>query len=129
MIHTTQIHEITCCESGCGVSIYMSDQQYLDYRSRGNSFHCLNGHSQYFTNSDKRKIKNAERRAARLEAQLDQERAHSEHLERRRRAEKAAKTRLKNRVSKGVCPCCNRHFANLAKHMESQHPGYTEGEG
>ena len=34
-------------------------------------------------------------------------------------------TRLKNRISKGVCPCCNRTFADLAKHMNSKHPHYA----
>ena len=23
-----------------------------------------------------------------------------------------------------VCPCCNRHFTDLQKHMASKHPGY-----
>jgi hypothetical protein len=46
--------------------------------------------------------------------------------ERRRRAEKAAKTKIKNRVAKGVCPCCNRTFQNLADHMKSKHPDYAD---
>lgn len=50
------------------------------------------------------------------------------HTEAQRRAEKAAKTRLKNRVANGVCPCCKRTFANLAKHMESKHPDYQKSE-
>lgn len=28
------------------------------------------------------------------------------------------------RVRKGVCPCCNRHFKNVQRHMDSQHPHY-----
>jgi len=40
------------------------------------------------------------------------------------RAQKAAKTRLKNRVAAGVCPCCNRTFQNLARHMDHQHPDF-----
>ncbi len=57
---------------------------------------------------------------------LDTARWERDFNERRRRAEKAAKTRIKNRVAKGVCPCCNRTFQNLAKHMAGQHPEYTE---
>ena len=26
------------------------------------------------------------------------------------------------RVNKGVCPCCNRSFNNLHRHMETKHP-------
>lgn len=55
----------------------------------------------------------------------DQTRAELRETENRRRAEKAAKTRIKNRVSKGVCPCCNRHFENLQRHMQGQHPDYA----
>lgn len=28
------------------------------------------------------------------------------------------------RVRRGVCPCCNRHFKNVQRHMDSQHPNY-----
>lgn len=33
-------------------------------------------------------------------------------------------TKLKNRVGHGVCPCCNRSFGNLARHIESEHPTF-----
>ena len=38
----------------------------------------------------------------------------------------AALTRVKNRVSRGVCPNCNRTFKDLARHMASKHPVGTE---
>ena len=37
------------------------------------------------------------------------------------KAEKETK-RLKRLASGGVCPCCNRTFSNMARHMRSQHP-------
>ena len=33
-------------------------------------------------------------------------------------------TRMKNRIKVGVCPCCNRTFQDLAKHMASQHKDF-----
>lgn len=61
-------------------------------------------------------------RAASLTARLDQSEAS-------RRAQKAATTRAKKRAAAGVCPCCNRTFKQLARHMESQHPDYaSEGD-
>lgn len=37
-------------------------------------------------------------------------------------AEMAAKAQRKlKRVDRGVCPCCNRSFSNLARHMATQH--------
>jgi len=64
-----------------------------------------------------------------LEAEREehaQTRAELDHTEHRRRAEKAAKTRLKKRAAAGVCPCCNRTFENLARHMQSKHPDFAE---
>jgi len=55
----------------------------------------------------------------------DQTRADRDHKEAQRRAEKAAKTRIKNRIGNGVCPCCNRTFKDLASHMKCKHPEYA----
>jgi hypothetical protein len=56
---------------------------------------------------------------------------HAERVERaaadqERRRLKGQMTKLKKRVSNGVCPCCNRSFANLRRHMATKHPGYPE---
>lgn len=34
----------------------------------------------------------------------------------------AAKEKQIQRVHKGVCPCCNRSFTNLRRHMATKHP-------
>ncbi len=62
-------------------------------------------------------------------ARHDQTKAELRETELRRRAEKGAKTRIKNRVANGVCPCCNRSFVNLARHMHNQHPAFGAGGG
>ncbi len=36
------------------------------------------------------------------------------------KAERKTK-RLMRRVSAGVCPCCNRTFSDLARHMKTKH--------
>jgi hypothetical protein len=61
-------------------------------------------------------------------AKHDQTQAELRETERRRRAEKGAKTRLKNRVANGVCPCCQRSFGNLRRHMQHMHPDFTQAE-
>lgn len=72
---------------------------------------------------------------AKLRAQLAREegrvaglRTDLKHTEARRRAEKAAKTKLKKRIVNGVCPCCTRFFKNLHDHMADQHPDYVESD-
>ena len=42
---------------------------------------------------------------------------------------KGVVTRQRNklaRVKKGVCPCCNRYFKNLHKHIKGQHPDWKK---
>ena len=71
------------------------------------------------------KLERSDRELQRERQRHDQTRADRDHIEAKRRGEKAAKTRIKNRIAAGVCPCCNRTFQNLAKHMAGQHPDFT----
>jgi hypothetical protein len=48
-----------------------------------------------------------------------------EDTERRLSAQKGATTRAKKRHAAAVCPCCNRSFVQLRRHMENKHPGYV----
>jgi hypothetical protein len=62
---------------------------------------------------------------AKLEKQLASEQQARRWVEQRLEAEAAehAKTARKlSRVSAGVCPCCNRTFQNVARHMKTKHP-------
>lgn len=66
----------------------------------------------------------AQRRAcAEEDARLARER--EAHANRRRAAAKGQLTKTKKRVAAGVCPCCNRTFQNVARHMAGQHPEYA----
>ena len=56
-------------------------------------------------------------RAARLSAELDQTKASL-------RAQKGATTKAKKRHAAALCPCCNRSFVQLARHMSTKHPDY-----
>ncbi len=75
----------------------------------------------------KQHLKTADTRAntAHRHAQLVEQRA--DGAERRLSATKGVVTRMKNRVSRGVCPCCKRHFVNLERHMDTKHPSYAKG--
>lgn len=54
---------------------------------------------------------------ARLAAELDQAEASA-------RGYKGAATRARNRTI-ATCPCCNRSFVQLRRHLETKHPEYT----
>lgn len=96
------------------------------------SLFCPYGHSAHFpdgaTKADIQRQR-AERAEQQVEYQcqmrLAAERETAAAL-RSAAAQKGQVTRLKNRASKGVCPCCNRSFTNLRRHMNSKHPNFVE---
>lgn len=96
------------------------------------SFYCPNGHGQVFTRTREQELKaELARKTADTrwyESQLTHTRDQLQATERSLRGHKAAKTRIKNRIAHGVCPCCNRTFQNLARHMAGQHPNYAHTE-
>jgi len=86
------------------------------------SIYCPLGHSYFIA---------AQGKAAELEKRLLRERECSARLAAERdqaeasaRAQKGHATRLRKRAKAGVCPCCNRTFKQLARHMATKHPDF-----
>jgi hypothetical protein len=50
----------------------------------------------------------------------------SDHFRRSRDGLKSQLTKVKKRIGHGTCPCCNRSFEDLRRHMESKHPEFKE---
>lgn len=123
---------ITCGQ--CEQPIYLSKEQEETLRRSSATFYCLWGHSLHFPQGDSREDKLRRERdrlkqdAARLEQQITTLRESRDAAERRTAAMKGQVTRLKNRAANGVCPCCNRTFANLQRHMASKHAGFVAEE-
>jgi hypothetical protein len=119
---------ITDCAS-CGVIFAIPRALEQRRRKDAGSFYCPNGHSMWFGKSEadkeREKREQAERQAECVRASRDAWRDQAEAAERRRRAIKGQLTKVKKRVAAGVCPCCNRTFADLARHMAGQHPNYV----
>lgn len=123
--------ELVVVRCWCGIQLGIPSSlrsEQLRRRDEGGSLavFCPLGHE--FVPSGESRLKKLERQLAQKDAILDQISAERDCAERRRRAEKAAKTRLKNRIASGACPCCKRHFVNLQRHMASKHPDFVEGE-
>jgi hypothetical protein len=94
-----------------GITSYFKGERQRDH----GSFYCPNGHCQAYM------AENEAERNARL---LREEQArHQRALARLNEAEvaKAKAERKLKRVERGVCPSCNRTFANLARHMACKH--------
>jgi len=83
------------------------------------SFHCPNGHSMVFRKSEADKVRE-ELEQVKIENQRNKEMLQDKLLDTINEKIKLEK-KLK-RVHNGVCPCCNRSFQNLQKHMTTKHP-------
>lgn len=116
----------------CQSPFAMSHVKYDRCMESGEKFFCPNGHESHFGENKNARLK---KQVAQLESDRDYERdranrhaARADTTEFRRRAQVGVTTRLKNRIAKGVCPCCNRTFADLARHMKTKHPKYPGDE-
>jgi hypothetical protein len=95
------------------------------------SFYCAYGHSQVFAEGESEldQLRRERDRARQQLAQRDDEiRTQArliDNLKQQRDIHAAAERKLKSRASHGVCPCCNRQFVNMAKHMQSKHPNFV----
>lgn len=124
---TVDLEVLSCWVCGCTFGVPYSVKQNM--KSRGETLFCPKGCRLGLGEPDwKRRQAQLERQLSTAKRRADNLENRAESAERSLSATKGVVTRLKNRASKGVCPCCNRHFSNLQRHMETQHPDYTKSE-
>lgn len=122
---TITIVECANCHLPFGVTAAFDKARRDDH----GTFYCPSKHQNYYPQkSDEEKLRDQLAREKRLrdstEAQLTHTRDQLQATEYQRRAQKGANTKLRKRIAAGVCPCCNRTFQDLARHMNGQHPDY-----
>jgi hypothetical protein len=129
VVYSETVIEIRDCPE-CGVT-YGLGLNFIESRKEDEgTWYCPNGHPRYYPKqSTEHKLREelAEQKR-RTQAERDyasRERERRLVAERQRAAAKGQVTKIKNRIANGVCPCCNRTFQNVARHMASQHPDYT----
>ena len=127
---SVKLIQMECGE--CGSIFGVSESKYDRCKQRGEGWYCPNGHSRVFAESE---IQRLEKKLAKERENTEWHRkqnqrisAELEHVEAQRRAQVGVTTKLKKRLANGVCPCCNRSFANLARHMKGQHPGFERAD-
>lgn len=128
-IAVTQTYTVIHCGE-CGVPFALNDEFIRERRNDHKTWYCPNGHSRYYpekneTEQAKAQVARLQRQLANRDEDLRAERAAHKVTERRRAAAKGQLTKTKKRVANGVCPCCNRTFADLARHMAGKHPDYA----
>ena len=113
----------------CGIRFAAPSQWWDQKRETGEGWYCPNGHSRVFAEPESVKMRRERDRLAQRVAERDDEikrqRELREAAERREAAQKANVTKLKKRAGAGVCPCCNRTFLALQKHMQQKHPKFV----
>lgn len=113
----------------CGIKFGVPDSWDNARRNDGKSFCCPNGHWQSYHETDLDRLHKILQREQAARKQAEEHARHRtadcQHMERSRAATKGALTRTKNRIARGVCPCCNRTFRDLAQHMKHKHPEYA----
>lgn len=127
----------TCCNCGILFAMTADLQRKLRDEKPGTTFYCPVGHGQHYTNqSEAQKLKEQldaqRRRAERAEQAVAREadwrreaEERAEHERRRANGHKGYAAKLAKRTKAGLCPCCNRSFVNMARHMATQHPDFA----
>lgn len=134
--HTEQFEVIACCS--CAMRFAVPHKWQAEREQDHVTFFCPNGHPQsYVGETDAEKFRRERDRLAQRIAQRDDEIAQwkataDEQARQRAEVEKRLK-RVAKRTSAGTCPCCNRTFSALARHMQTKHPAFiaeqASGEG
>lgn len=121
-------YELKCWK--CGTEYLLPEPLYVSAKaSEKISFFCPYGHEAHFPSKEtESRLEAIQRERDRLKQRLAEkddailaERMAREEAERVAARAKGQVTRIKKRVSTGVCPCCNRHFTNPESHMASKH--------
>lgn len=113
----------------CGVRFGAPPNFVRARRADKASFYCPNGHPQAFITSETERLR-AELEAAKLHTKnaidaRDRAANAQRHAETELGKTKTRYQNLRKRVQNGVCPCCQRSFVQLARHMATKHPEYA----
>jgi hypothetical protein len=134
-LNRTVVLKVLECQV-CGVPFAIPQAFYDSCEQNGGFYHCPSGHGWGWKegkrareqNDLKQQLAQAALKLERAETRSREMREWAEGVERRLSAAKGQMTKLKKRVHNGVCPVCNRHFANLERHMHGQHPAFAKDE-
>jgi hypothetical protein len=121
----------TCCK--CKTKMWIPDElNTAALAARGTiPFYCAYGHQQFYINGESEETKlrrerdQLNQRLAQKDDEIVRQRGWREETERKLYATRGVVTRIKNRIGHGVCPCCNRTFGDLSRHMATKHPTYA----
>jgi hypothetical protein len=122
---------ITC--GHCGVPFAIPETFRAEKASAGGDFYCPNGHCRTYSETEIVRLRKEKARleAAVLAKQAEANQQRERYFAEQREHEKTQKkmTRLKKRTAAGVCPCCQRTFQQLSRHMKTKHIEFVKEHG
>lgn len=116
-----EFESVECGE--CGTHFAMTALMLRNRREDGATFYCPLGHGRLYRETEVQKLK---RQLDQKEKDLEWARAQRARSDKQVISMKGQVTKIKNRVGNGVCPCCNRTFQNLNRHMSHKHPEFKK---
>lgn len=120
----TKLVQIEC--GTCGVVHAIPEAMYDAKHKEGGFWQCPNGHSRGFSRGSLQKEnERLKQDAARLEQIAAEQRRLREKAEKQLKKTAKKLMNVEKRAHAGVCPCCNRTFSNVQRHMETKHPEQT----
>lgn len=114
----------------CGICFGVPDLYDAERRRDGKMFCCPNGHQQHYSETEVQKLKKQletkEYELARAKERESYEWRRAQNAEKQATRAKNKLRRFEQRIAKGICPCCDRRFENLAQHMTEVHPEFAD---
>lgn len=123
-----RMHTVSC---SCGGVYAITEGRRAHAEQHGESWtcpYCRSGwgyHGRGTVQQLRKQLETEQAARARAQERARENEVRAEHERRRAMGFKGALTKVKKRVGKGVCPCCNRTFTNLHDHMTKQHPTWA----
>lgn len=129
LTYSTYLTVLNC--GACAIPFALPNDFLQTLMDDGNLFWCPNGHQIGYglgaLEKERKRAEAAEQELRWAKAREARQRQERQAAERSARAYRGHLTRLRNRISAGVCPVqgCRRNFANVKAHIENKHPDWA----
>ena len=121
--------ELVICYK-CAIPFCIPESRIRNLKESRDEFYCPNGHAQAYIKSTadilKEKLEKAEQEKLTLQQNSSYWKNEFDFQVKQKEKVQRKLKRTEKRIANGVCPCCNRTFEDLTKHMKSKHPEFIE---
>lgn len=121
LTHIQTLVSVTCW---CGVAHAIPQSLNSQARDKKTTVYCPLGHAWVYTKTNAERLEEERQYRERAERRLQATRDLLAAEERSHASTRGHLTRQRKRAAAGVCPCCNRTFQQLARHMKAKHPDF-----